>query len=124
MRVPQLVPGLSAILLCGLANGTQSTATVETKRNNLVAELLNETSISEPSAEFTFTRATEGWVFIAARFKGVGTVTGTLDPASRHDAVFVHDTKDGRRAEAVRYVAKGEHRLRVECTGRCRVDQL
>jgi hypothetical protein len=92
--------------------------------NNLVTELLHATSISDPSTEFTFTRATEGWVFISARFKGSGTFKSTLDPASRQDAAIVHDAKDGPRAEAMRYLAKGEHRLRVECTGILRVDQL
>src|SRR5207247_762481 len=87
-------------------------------------ELLNVTSISEPGAEFTFTRASEGWVFISAAFNGAGTSTIALLPASRRDAVIVHEAKDSQRAEAVRYVARGEHRLRVECTGTLRVDQL
>ncbi len=124
MRVSQPAAGLGAILLCALASGTQPASTVEPKRNNLVAELLQATAIPGPSAEFTFTRATDGWVFVAARSQGAGTATVTLDPAARSDAVIVHDAKDGPRAEAVRYVAKGEHRLRVECTGSCRVVQL
>src|SRR5207245_8841633 len=96
----------------------------EQKRNNLVAELAHASSVAEPSAEFTFTRPTEGWVFISARFKGAGTAKGTLDPASRQDTVIAHDAKDGRSAEAMRYVARGAHRLRVECTGNLRIDQL
>src|SRR5205807_24292 len=81
-------------------------------------------SIATPSAEFTFTRATEGWVFIAVSFRGAGACTCTLDPASRPDAVVGREAMDGQHAEAVRYVAKGEHRLRVECTGRLRIDRL
>jgi hypothetical protein len=37
---------------------------------------------------------------------------------------MVHDAKDGPLAEAVRYVSKGEHRLRLACTGNVRVDRL
>jgi hypothetical protein len=126
MRVTPIAAGLLSFLLCAFGTGAESTFTspVEAKRNNLVAELLHTTSISDPSAEFTFTRATKGWVFISARFKGTGNSKSTLDPASRQDAVIVHDAKHGPRAEAVRYVAKGEHRLRVECTSTLRIDQL
>src|SRR5262245_53466598 len=62
----------------------------ETKRNNLVTELLNSTAVAEPNAEFTFSRATEGWVFIAATFQGTGACTITLDPASQPHTVIVH----------------------------------
>src|SRR5262249_48742104 len=53
-----------------------------------------------------------------------GTSKSTLDAASRQDAIIVHDAKDGPRAEAVRYLAAGEHRLRVECTGTLRIAEL
>ncbi|HTK77336.1 MAG TPA: hypothetical protein VL371_18880 [Gemmataceae bacterium] len=96
----------------------------ETKRNNLVTELVNSTAVAEPNAEFTFARAAEGWVFIAATFNGTGGCTITLDPASRPHTVIVHDAKDGPRAEAMRHVAKGEHQLRVECTGNLRIARL
>lgn len=96
----------------------------ETKRNNLVTELLNSTAVAEPNAEFTFARATEGWVFIGATFKGTGACTITLDPGSRPHTAIVHDAKDGPRAEAMQHVAKGEHRARVECTGNLRIEQL
>src|SRR5438105_7421651 len=107
MRVTAIASGLFSFLLCTTGGGAERpfTAPAEKKRNNLVAELLHASSISEPSAEFTFTRATEGWVFISVTFKGTGTSTSTLDPASRRDAVIVHEARDGQRAEAVRYVA-------------------
>jgi hypothetical protein len=97
---------------------------VETRRNNLVAELLNATAVAEPTAEFRFARASDGWVLIAAAFQGAGTATITLDPASQPHVVAGHDAKDGPRAEAMRHVARGEHRLRVECTGNLRIAQL
>src|SRR6266852_9758522 len=74
MRVTPIASGLFSFLLCAFGSGAESTFTpsVEKKQNNLVAELLRASSISEPSAEFTFTRATEGWVFLYA------SVTGTV----------------------------------------------
>jgi hypothetical protein len=126
MRLSRIAPGLFSFLLCAFADRAESPSTppVEKKCNNLVTELLNASSVSTPGAEFTFTRHTEGWIFIAARFQGAGTATCTLDPAARQNATLVHDAKDGPRAEAVRYVARGEHRLRVECSGDLRIDQL
>jgi hypothetical protein len=122
--VTPVISGLLSLLVFTFGSGAEPTTPIEKKRNNLVTELLQVASIQEPSAEFTFTRATEGWVFLSARFKGTGTCTSTLDPASRQDTVLVHDAKEGPRAEAVRYVAQGEHRLWVECTGTLRIDQL
>jgi hypothetical protein len=126
MRGTRTASILFAVLLgtFGIGVAPAVAAPVETRRNNLVAELLNATSISGPGAEFTVTRAAAGWVFFSATFKGTGTATITLDPASRPDAVIAHDAKDGPRAEAVRYVAEGEHRLRVECTGNFRINRL
>jgi hypothetical protein len=126
MNRTQIALRLISFLLCAGACGAEPTFTspVEKRRNNLVAELLHAPSRSEPNAEFTFTRATEGWIFLSVRFKGTGTAQCTLDSASRQDAVIAHDAKDGQRAEAVRYVPKGEHRLRVTCAGTLRLDQL
>jgi hypothetical protein len=126
MKVTQIASGLLSFILCAFGSCAESTfaSPVEAKGNNVVTELLHATSISDLRAEFTFRRATEGWIFISASFKGTGTFKSTLDPASRQDAVIVHDTKDGSRAEAMRFVVKGEHRLQVECTGVLRIDQL
>ena len=97
MRVTPIASALLSVLLCALGSGARSTSAspVLQKRNNLVTELLHTTSSADPSAEYTFTRATEGWIFISLRFKGTGISTSTLDPASRQDAVIVHDAKDG-----------------------------
>ncbi len=77
-----------------------------------------------PHADFPFTRVREGWIFLGATFAGAGTARITLDPSSRPDVVIVHEPRDGRRAEAVRYVGAGRHRCRVECTGSLRIDRL
>src|SRR5690242_16020944 len=119
MRVMSISAGLFSFLLCALASAAEPPLKTpgEKKRNNLVTELLHATAIATPRAEFTFTRATEGWVFIATSFKGTGTSRITLDPASRREAIIIHEAKDGETVETMRHLAKGEHRLRVECTG-------
>jgi hypothetical protein len=126
MRITAIAPGFFVLLVCIPARAAESrpTSPGEKPGNNLVAELLAASATSEPGVEFTFRRATEGWVFLAARFKGTGTATSTLNPASRSAAIRVHDAKDDQYVEAVRYVARGEHRLRVECTGTLRLDHL
>src|SRR5262249_55438432 len=97
MRSMHLAAGLFSLFLCSVATGAESplTSPVAKKRNNLVTELLHASSLSEPSAEFTFTRAAEGWVFISIRFTGTGTAKGTLDPAARRDTVLVYKAQDG-----------------------------
>jgi hypothetical protein len=126
MRVTLTASCLLPLLPCTFATGAEPTVAspIEKRQNNLVTPLLGASSILEPTADFKFSRATAGWVFIAATFKGSGTARGILDPASRQDTVLVHNSRDGQRAEAMRHVAKGEHALRVECTGSLRLDRL
>src|ERR1700730_10379759 len=114
MRVMHPAAGLFSFFLCTLASGAEAplTTPVEKKRNNLVTELLHAAAIADPSAEFTFTRATEGWGLLATRCKETGTSKSTLHPASRREAVIVHAAKDGETVETMRHVARGDHRLR------------
>jgi hypothetical protein len=101
-----------------------SAAPPETKQNNLVTELLVTSALAAPDSELTFSRAAEGWIFIAASFKGTGEATITLHPEARPDAVIAHQAKDGERAEAMRFVAAGTHKLRVQCAAGIRIDKL
>ena len=94
------------------------------KQNNLVTEILDVASISEPGRAFTFTRPDDGWVFLTARRQGKGTVRIVLDERPGDDAVVARDADGDGPIEAVRHVAKGEHRIRVDCSGGCRVDRL
>jgi len=84
----------------------------ERKLNNFVSELLDVSSISKSSEPFRFTRSSDGWIFISSTCKGKGTVRVILD--KEPDAVIVHDAEGGPRREAMRYVTKGEHTIRVE----------
>ena len=69
-----------------------------------------------------FTRSSDGWVFISSTCKGAGTARVFLDTES--DAVIVHDTEGGPRREAMRYVTKGAHTIRVDGNGEFNVERL
>src|SRR6058998_3731461 len=61
----------------------------ERKLNNLVSVLLEVSSISKSGQSFTFTRSSDGWIFISSTCKGKGTVRVIFDQES--DAVIVRD---------------------------------
>src|SRR5438128_346579 len=104
------------ILVCAFAAVPEATvlAGAEKKQNNLVSELLEALAISKPSHTFTFTRSRAGWIFISATCKGTGTAKIVLDHAPGSRAVIARAVEGGQPVEAVRSVAQGEHRLRVE----------
>src|SRR5262245_47035272 len=98
------------------------------KQNNLVSELLEVAAVSKSGNSFAFTRPAEGWIFLSASYKGEGKLTILLDDPPGRAVVALHaadsDAERGALAEAVRRVAKGEHKLRVDCEGDVRVDKL
>ena len=96
----------------------------EKRLNNLVSELLEVSSISKSGDSFTFTRSSDGWIFINSTCKGPGTLRVTLDKGSGGDTVSVHDAEGGLRREAMSYVTRGEHSIDVECKGDIRVETL
>jgi hypothetical protein len=96
----------------------------EKKLNNVVSDLLEVSSISGSSKPFSFSRSTEGWIFISSACKGSGTVTVTLDSDSKHDSVIIQDSDTGAASEGMRFVTQGQHTIQVECKGKVRVDNL
>ena len=95
--------------------------------NNLVTELLVAESVSGADKEFSFTRPTAGWVFVSATSNGMGKVSMMLDGPTGRDILIGRDAigaNAANAAEAVRFVAKGEHRCIVNCTGDGRVEKL
>src|SRR5262245_31082991 len=126
MRAVIIASILMPATASGIAGATEPTVVFSgaQKRNNLVTELLEVASISEPGRAFTFTRPDDGWVFLAARRQGQGTVRIVLDERPGDDVVVARDADGDRPIEAVRHVARGEHRVRVDCSGGCRVDRL
>lgn len=89
----------------------------ERRLNNLVSDLLEVGSISKPDSTFTFTRENEGWIFISAAFHGGGSARIWLDNKLKDEAVFLNGAGGAKLAEAMRYVEKGEHQIRVTREG-------
>jgi hypothetical protein len=93
----------------------------ESKQNNLVSELLNVSSILKSSDSFTFARSNDGWVFLSAVCNGRGRAHLILD--NTQDVVVAHEA-GGAPGEAMRYLTKGKHAVRVECDGGTSVSSL
>jgi hypothetical protein len=126
MRAVIIASILLPTIASGVASATEPTVVFSgaRKRNNLVTELLEVASISEPGRAFRFMRPDDGWVFLTATRRGKGTVRIVLDDRPGDDAIGDRDADGERPIEAARHVAKGEHRIRVDCSGGCRVDRL
>src|SRR6266496_3130728 len=113
-----------AILISGLAGaaGAESLPSPGKKLNNLVSELLDISAVARSSRPFTFTRSSDGWIFVSAKCNGKGTATVLLDKEG--DRLIVHQAESAAPGEAMRNVAKGEHTIQVECQGNATVDRL
>jgi hypothetical protein len=111
---------LFIIFICGLAEAPDAEIlfTGERRLNNLVSELLAVSSISKSSEPFRFTRPSDGWIFISATSRGRGTVRVILD----QDSVISHS--EAGNAEAMRYLTKGGHTVRLEYQGEISVEKL
>jgi hypothetical protein len=120
----------AAILVAAIATGSGRGAgpavivAEEKQENNLVSVLLEVSSIKEPGNAFTFTRPAEGWIFLTATCRGSGIARIKLDDEPGADAILVEGANAGKPAEAMRRVAAGLHRIRVECARGTRVDNL
>src|SRR5262245_50968210 len=122
----------AALLLFCVCLPTRGAGTVvfsgQKKRNNLVSELLEVAAIARSGNSFKFERSGEGWIFLSATYQGNGKLIIRLDNVSGGAPVVLYaaDGNAGQRTttEAVRRVAKGEHKVRVDCEGDIRVDKL
>ena len=108
----------------GEATEGASLSTGEKRLNNLVSELFRTSSIRKSGGSFRFARPADGWIFISASHRGKGNLTLLIDNEPIENAVAAHGDRDGGVAEAVRFVAKGEHQIRVKCERGMRVDRL
>src|SRR6478735_11015813 len=96
----------------------------EKRQNNLVVELLEVAEISQPSSSFAFKRTHAGYIFVTADCLGKGTVTIKLDDVPEPLSVIKGDGNAAQRAEAMRNISLGEHKLNVECAGGIHVEKL
>lgn len=111
------------ILILIWVSGLATTTSGETKRNNLVSDLL-EVIPPAGSSEFTFVRPGAGWIFVSESHRGAGGLDVTLDGKSAIETLRSQGAEGISRVEAMRLVTRGEHRLSVECRGDLRVDKL
>src|SRR5262249_50391597 len=84
---------IGALLLCACETAWGDGTVVfagQKKRNNLVSELLEVAAVSRSGNSFAFTRPCEGWIFLAASYKGKGKLTILLDDAPGSAPVILH----------------------------------
>jgi hypothetical protein len=120
---PLLVAAAANSLVVGAIPTVAQSQEVK-KLNNLVSVLLEESSNAGPEHAFTFIRKSDGWIFVAAECEGQGTAQITLDAAPEAVAIIEQVVNGRQHAEAMRHITKGEHRIRVGCSGNCRVAKL
>jgi hypothetical protein len=110
---------------CGeVARGDDSAKLAEPRKlNNLVSERLVVSDIAGTGGEYSFARPSAGWVFVSTLSRGRGAMKVVFDK-SDGDPLIAHEPSRGNVDEAVRFVAKGAHRIRVQCDGDIRVEKL
>jgi hypothetical protein len=109
MRAPGLLVVIGSLVFNILpAHAAEALPSPEKRENNLVSRLLDVPSISE-NKTWTFSRSSDGWIFISLSAEGNGTASVTLDTKEKL-------AETNSRSEVMRFVTKGEHRLKVECT--------
>ena len=92
--------------------------------NNLVTELIN---VDNPAAgEFAFTNPREGWIFVSstAETKDQDKIRLSLTPASSIEPIIVHGPGSTPVLEAMRFLAPGEHRLKIAAEGKAVLKKL
>jgi hypothetical protein len=108
--------------LCGIGatGATEILFSGEKRLNNFASEVLEASSISEPSKSFTFNRPDDGWMFICCLVQGKGTAQLVLDEDPLHDQLASKEAP----AELMRLLRKGQHTLKVQCQGETHVERL
>jgi hypothetical protein len=106
------------------AGESRAVSSGERRQNNLVVELLDIAEISQPGDSFAFERDGAGYIFVAAKCRGKGTVTIKLDELPEPLTVIKRDTDTVQCIEAVRHVSQGGHNINVHCTGDIQVENL
>jgi hypothetical protein len=122
MRITWIAAIMIFVSGAGSAAEAETSFAGEKRLNNLVSELLAVSAISNSTKAFTFSRSSEGWIFVSASCEGPGTARLTLDQEPLEDALIVGPGRAG--GEAMRYVKKGAHRLRLDPKGEVSMGKL
>jgi hypothetical protein len=93
------------IALLGSAGAVQAA-----QLNNLVAQLLEVSSVTNSSQPFSFNRERDGWIFVSLETSDQRPVKLTLDKESHPESLIL---PEGRVREAMHYVTKGAHTLQL-----------
>jgi len=125
-RTKNLIVALLAALLAA-----HSAAAADKRLNNLVIEHVNLSvprapllrRAANPVRTVTFDSPREGWLFLSLTARGPA-VDVTLDSADRAAPVLSAEAGDRTTVEAMRYVDKGPHTVRVYMSRRSRLDRL
>jgi len=120
---------IASVLLCGLVcdcavTGSKGTPAHEKKLNNLVSELLDVPAFSRAGKTFAFTRSSDGWIFISATSAGKGRIGLVLDKGSTDERLIANGLAEAESREAVCFVAKGEHHLKIEGSAGTGIERL
>jgi hypothetical protein len=113
-------------LVCPFALAAEPTPVFSGNKplNNLVSVLVEAEELSGDGNTLAFTRPEAGWIFVAAATAGQGDVALTLDAGAPGEQALAGPPPADGSLERVRYVSKGEHKLRVDCRGGATVKQL
>jgi hypothetical protein len=121
MRTRQSFLFLTAVLGTCVIALVQLAPAAETRLNNLASTLVDVAAIESPGGAHAFDRARSGWIFVSARCSG-GKVTIALDGDAQ--PLIVHEAADAQTHEAMRHVAAGQHRLRLDCAAGAKIENL
>ena len=117
-RIFMMFLASALIFSAGLAAASRGNTSVPEARklNNLVTLLLDV--VPSPTTEsFPFVCPKDGWIFIFFATHGEGAIHLTLDKASPGETPINPAPGSGPAHEAMHYVTKGRHALRIEREG-------
>lgn len=116
---------LAAVLIFLIAEAIGSNVLFagEKRFNNLVSELLTVSPVPPAPSAYSFTRSSDGWIFISIKCSGPGSVQVSLD-GLRQTPVIAYKSSMEPAGEGMRFVSKGNHKLQVACAGGCRLERV
>src|SRR5579862_6481020 len=113
------------VIARGLAAASDvNPAFAEPQRINNLAALLLDVVHSPTTESFPFVRGNDGWIFLSFTTHGEGTIRLTLDKASPAEAAINPAPESGPAYEAMHFLSKGRHTLRIERSGPVTVEHL
>ena len=122
-RVALVLVALTGVSAGGAASSQESRQVL----NNLATELLKIAALpANTDTGCAFTNPREGWIFVAGKAMAgeEGRVAIGLDWAPEDEVLMAHEHRGPQTLEAMRYLRAGQHRLRVQCSGGARVENL